>query len=360
MLLLLSLSALTTAHAGVSDCSTFTGTLPDSDYSAMTCNSACTLSTFIIDAGDTGDTGDDIIGTRLDCDLDDGMTLTSGDTPFGMAVSGNASDGQEDLTFVWGSPDVPDGTYVPSSSDSFCCVIDDELDGILLSGSAYDDHLGFRCEAQSGSPSGFAQCDAAHQNSEDGVNRKAVIRARAGDDTLYGSNEDLGPPLGTDYCELLSGGDGDDTIDGNGGVDRLRGGEDSDTINGGGGGDFIFGGPGDGDVLDGGSGADVIGDGDGDDEVLLGGTGNDVLCGSGTNVVISGQGTNDDLFMSSSGTLSTSSVDSSGTNDCSQNIINAVSANPSINVTCNGSTLTSQPQECVDLEDTVDFDFVCD
>ena len=98
----------------------------------------------------------------------------------------------------------------------------------------------------------------------------------AGDDSLYGwngfdqlfggdGNDDLD---GDNHADRLNGGAGDDDLDGGSGRDVLQGAQGNDLLNGGEGGDRIWGG----------AGADVFLGGDGDDRLFTG-LGRDTLTG---------------------------------------------------------------------------------
>lgn len=105
----------------------------------------------------------------------------------------------------------------------------------------------------------------------------------------------------------ITGGNGNDVLNGNGGNDIISGGNGNDTINGAGGNDTISGGNGD-DVIDGGEGQDTITAGNGNDTITGGngndtidaGSGNDVVNGNAGNDAING-GTGDDTLNGSEG-----------------------------------------------------------
>ena len=94
------------------------------------------------------------------------------------------------------------------------------------------------------------------------------VSTTAGADIVYGS----------EFKDLIAGGDDIDTISGNAGNDTIDGGKAVDTINGGDGDDSILGGVG-ADVIDGGGGNDTIDGSDGND-TITGGAGNDTVYGS--------------------------------------------------------------------------------
>jgi Ca2+-binding RTX toxin-like protein len=125
----------------------------------------------------------------------------------------------------------------------------------------------------------------------------------AGADTYLG--QDLGRRTGV--AQLVSGGLGDDTLDGanasdtfDGGsnTDSLRGDDGDDALAGGSEGDLVFGDRGN-DSVDGDAGADEVGGGAGDDFVI-GGEGSDSLFGNLGNDTLLG-GTGDDALVGGEG-----------------------------------------------------------
>jgi Ca2+-binding RTX toxin-like protein len=112
-----------------------------------------------------------------------------------------------------------------------------------------------------------------------------ILRGGAGADLLSGDDGD----------DSLHGGDGDDTLNGGDGADQLHGEAGDDTINGDGGNDSIWGGVGN-DTLSGGGGADLVHGDDGNDSIdggagadtLHGGVGNDTIAGGADNDLIYG------------------------------------------------------------------------
>ncbi len=92
----------------------------------------------------------------------------------------------------------------------------------------------------------------------------------------------------------ISGGDGNDELEGNVGNDIFSGGGGNDELEGNGGNDVLDGGTGN-DRLDGGSGNDVLDGGSGDDR-LSGGSDNDVLDGGAGRDALNG-GSGDDIFV---------------------------------------------------------------
>ena len=118
----------------------------------------------------------------------------------------------------------------------------------------------------------------------EGSNFADVLQGGNGKDTLSG--------LGGD--DNLSGGNDDDTLDGGAGNDTLSGGNGNDSLLGGAGNDTLSGDNGD-DTLDGGADNDVLNGNNGND-VLNGGSGNDVLYGDNGNDVLNGGAGNDSLY----------------------------------------------------------------
>ena len=126
-----------------------------------------------------------------------------------------------------------------------------------------------------------------------------ILNGGAGADTIQGNggNDIINGNGGADD---IDGGDGDDVIKGGGGNDLIFGGAGNDDINGNNGNDIIFGGTGN-DTLTGGGGDDQLDGGDGDDtlkgaddnDTLLGGAGNDTLIGGGGDDHLDGGDGND-------------------------------------------------------------------
>ncbi|MBY5933018.1 Hint domain-containing protein [Tateyamaria omphalii] len=109
-----------------------------------------------------------------------------------------------------------------------------------------------------------------------GVEGNDVINGGDGDDTIFGDggNDTLSGGANNDSVD---GGTGDDVLAGNGGADTLIGGSGDDSMSGDGGSDSLTGGTGD-DTLEGGNGADTLEGQQGADS-LVGGAGADVLVG---------------------------------------------------------------------------------
>src|SRR3954453_14353415 len=101
-----------------------------------------------------------------------------------------------------------------------------------------------------------------------------IITGSNGNDTINGTN--LGDTIST--------GNGNDTVNGGSGNDVITGGNGNDVLNGGGGNDLIIGGNGN-DTLNGGSGNDTLIAGNGND-TLDGGSGSDLLTAGGGNDIL--------------------------------------------------------------------------
>ncbi len=115
-----------------------------------------------------------------------------------------------------------------------------------------------------------------------------TIDGRGGEDVLLGQ-------IGDDE---IQGGDGNDNIDGGDGEDAISGGAGNDTLRGGLGDDTIIGGSGD-DEIDGGAGFDIITAGSGND-ALIGANGNDTLIGNVGDDSLKG-GNGDDILIGGDG-----------------------------------------------------------
>jgi hypothetical protein len=101
-----------------------------------------------------------------------------------------------------------------------------------------------------------------------------IITGSNGNDTINGTNQG----------DTISTGNGNDTVNGGSGNDVITGGNGNDVLNGGGGNDLIIGGNGN-DTLNGGSGSDILIAGNGND-TLDGGSGSDLLTAGGGNDIL--------------------------------------------------------------------------
>jgi Ca2+-binding RTX toxin-like protein len=118
---------------------------------------------------------------------------------------------------------------------------------------------------------------------------------------------------GTGGVDVICAGAGNDVIQGKGDDDWIAGGEGNDVILGGNGSDWIVDGEGD-NEMEGGAGVDWVFGGPGDD-LILGDAGNDVLVGCGGRDHIDG-GRNDDQLFISGWPLCLAPDDVLGTNLC--------------------------------------------
>ncbi|ABD05515.1 Hemolysin-type calcium-binding region [Rhodopseudomonas palustris HaA2] len=271
--------------------------------------------------------GRDGFGIKLVGDFDDTLTST------GTIIGGNGTaidmGGGNDIVALSGASAVTGKILLGAGDDVFTGAAQAEtVDGgagaDMISGGAGDDVL-------------------------DGGDGDDLLRGGDGDDTIVGGEGfdvlDLsdatgavtlnlaagtvsGAGIGTDHFssiesfvfgagnDVITGGNGDDSLDGGAGNDTIAGGNGNDTLSGGDGNDAIDGGSGndivDGglgnDTLKGGSGNDVIAAGDGDDtvdagsgdDIVTGGLGNDTLKGgSGADIITGGAG--NDILTGGSG-----------------------------------------------------------
>src|SRR5581483_4931216 len=88
--------------------------------------------------------------------------------------------------------------------------------------------------------------DAGDDTLADSSTQNDLLSGGDGNDTLYGRNSDYGSPnaatsISNNGVATLHGDGGDDTITGSPGVETIDGGQGDDTINGGGGADNILG-----------------------------------------------------------------------------------------------------------------------
>ena len=129
--------------------------------------------------------------------------------------------------------------------------------------------------------------------------QRVVVNALAGDDEIKLEEDD---DEAVNKPSQLSGGDGNDRIEGGPNVDNISGGNGHDRIDGNGGNDTVFAGAGN-DEVRGGSGNDVLHgeaghdrlDGDSGNDQLFGGDGDDDLEGDGGADRITGGAGNDDF-----------------------------------------------------------------
>jgi hypothetical protein len=99
---------------------------------------------------------------------------------------------------------------------------------------------------------------------------------------------------------ILSGGNGNDTLNGGAGDDTLFGGNGNDTLNGGAGDDTLFGGNGN-DTLNGGAGNDTLDGGRGDDTVVGGKGADKAFLGAGNDTFVWNDGDGSDVVEGQAG-----------------------------------------------------------
>ncbi len=130
-----------------------------------------------------------------------------------------------------------------------------------------------------------------------------IVNGGNGDDSILGSNDFGDSLVGGDGADTLDGQGGANTLDGGDGADVIRGGADIDNISGGDGADDIDAGAGN-DIVNAGSGSDLVILGNGDDfvngqngeDTINGGLGNDTLNGDGGADLVNGDDGNDSVL----------------------------------------------------------------
>ena len=243
----------------------------------------------IINGTDGGDTlqgygGNDTIngGAGGDTIIGDGPSppTVSGTLVIGAALSD--LDGSESLTVTVNG--LPSGATLSAGTingDGSVTLSVADLTGLTITSPTDAGDFTLDITARSTD----TDADSGNQSTADTVaaSNVTLVVSIDGDDMLIGGT-------GKD---TIQGNGGNDTIFGDGGIDDIDGGAGNDTINGGGGGDIIFGDLGD-DTIDGSGGDDVILGGRGDDD-LNGGGGNDTVDGGEGNDTIRGAADNDTL-----------------------------------------------------------------
>jgi hypothetical protein len=219
------------------------------------------------DACDADDDNDGVLDTADNCRVTQNADQANTD---GANDGGNACDSDDD------NDGVPDGT-------DNCSLVANPTQA-----NADGDAQGDACDPDHGPTAGNDTLTGdALGNTICGLLGNDIINGLGGNDTLFGDacNDILKPvsaaAVGADGNDTLNGGTGDDKLFGAGGNDTLNGGPGNDTLNGGGGNDN----------LNGGGGNDKLTDRKGVNK-LKGGAGNDTLnarngkketvdCGSG-------------------------------------------------------------------------------
>ncbi len=286
----------------------------------------------VIEAGGPDPDGDGIVGSGAPIDADgdglvDAVDPSAGGTP--SPVPDSDGDGVEDYQDLDSDNDgisdlAESGNGGPDANgDGVIDGIDSDGDGIL---DAVDPAAGFG-DANNGGPQD-SNSDGVPDYQQPGSNNPAGPTGTGGDDVLTGgtgddilnglSDDDVldgggGNDVingGSDQDEALGGvgnditnagsdadqvnaGDGNDISNGGSGNDTIQASNGNDIANGGSGFDTLFGGSGN-DILNGGSGDDILYGGDGSD-IMRGSSGNDTLVGgTGADILVGGQG--NDIF----------------------------------------------------------------
>lgn len=230
------------------------------------------------------DGDDSVFGGSLDAS---GDIFVGGD---GNDVIGGAA-GNDFLIgdSAYGNPTAPDaGAAGDDGSDEIFGGIGDD---IIIGGSATGMTLGGTIN---GSPNVDTGLTFGYTGTVEGT-AADILWGGEGNDSVLGAGGDdkIGLGIGNDYAE---GGAGSDTIYGSDGMDNIFGGLGSDELWGGNDVDFLDGGSKN-DTLGGGAGDDVLFGGS-DQDSLTGGEGNDVLSGdTGSDTLNGGEG--DDILMGS-------------------------------------------------------------
>ena len=262
----------------------------------------------LVEGGD----GDDVIdtgtpvGPATDYDY-------PGDTTPGLPIGDNDADPNNDRDTVFGGAgndvistgDDADSIDGGTGDDRIYAGIDDDTvaggaGNDVLVGSQGNDQL----DGGDGDDLIYGGLSEEVLNLPDAVDpapddNRDTISGGAGNDTIYGRDDDdvIDAGTGNDLVyggideDTVIGGDGDDVIYGDQGDDSLSGQAGSDTVYGGDGNDIVGGGISDGDdVVHGDAGDDTVLGGHGSD-LLYGGTGNDTMAaGRGDDSVFGGDG----------------------------------------------------------------------
>ena len=189
-------------------------------------------------------TGNVIVGSDSDPDAGQVLSVT--------AVDGSALTGQP----IHGTY----GALTIAADGSYSYVADADVVDAFAPGTHLAESFGYTIADGAG---GFASATLSIDIATIADNR--TLSGGNGSDTLTGDGRD----------DILLGGRGDDVLAGSGGADRLYGGQGDDRLSGGNGFDLLVGGQG-ADRLDGGAGEDLLIGGKGGD-ILTGGAGADVF-----------------------------------------------------------------------------------
>jgi large repetitive protein len=252
--------------------------------------------TDVIEGGGTDPDSDGIIGSGTPVDTDgdgiaDTVDPTNGGTPLPIPDGdGDRTPDYQDLdSDNDGIPDLKElgGGLPDANNDGKVDGVDADNDGLI--------------DALDGNDTGFGSIgnplprpiDTNGNGIPDYREPPARQRGGAGSDEITGGN---GNDIlnGFSDLDILRGGDGNDIINGGSDGDTIRGDAGNDILNGGSNNDDMAGGTGN-DVMNGGTGDDLMLGEDGDD-LLNGGTGKDTLRGGRGNDTINGNQDNDILF----------------------------------------------------------------
>ena len=165
-------------------------------------------------------------------------------------------------------------------------VGDGQADTVIVNGTAGNDHVNIFSSGTSVVVKGLAA--QVTVDGAEAANDVLAINGLAGDDTINASGLNAGQ-----IKLVISGGDGNDTIQASNGGDTLLGGAGNDKLSGGTGDDHFSGNDGD-DIIVGGGGNDVI-DGGAVNDVIRTGAGIDFLQGGSGNDTIDSGGGNDTI-----------------------------------------------------------------
>ncbi|TCR67681.1 calcium-binding protein [Bosea sp. BK604] len=261
--------------------------------------------------------GDDVVNLYIGSNVEGTILLGDGNDRITMndylgAVTVDAGNGNDDITTSFGDDVIHAGAgndhiFASSGNDTIDAgagddtILADEGNDTIDGGDGFDTLFLARATGPI-----YVDFAAGH-----------VSGAGIGFDT-FTNIENL---MFGDGNDTVTGGNGDDSLDGAGGNDTLTGGAGDDTLAGSAGFDTLNGGSGD-DSLDGGADDDVLSGGSGDDH-LLGGLGNDSVSGgsgddhieggAGNDVLTGGSG--DDNFVFAAGFGNDTITDFAGNGD---------------------------------------------
>lgn len=231
-------------------------------------------------------TGSNVEGTILLGDGDDRITMNGG--LFGVTL--DAGNGNDDITTSDGNDVIHagagnDSIYASAGNDTIDAgagndmILADEGNDVIDGGDGFDTLFLARATGPVYVDFGAGHVSGAGIGFDTFTNIESLLFGD-GSDTVTGGNGDDNLD-GAGGNDTLNGGAGDDTLAGSAGDDTLNAGSGDDTVDGGADNDTLSGGSGD-DLLKGGLGNDSVSGGSGDD-TIEGGAGNDVLTGGSGN-----------------------------------------------------------------------------